>query len=269
MQIRSIPDKGKLAGQESKNGGVVPPPTTLIVDARHPLVPVGETVAVYVWQYPLRLFHWGLVLSIAVLSFTGYYIHNPFIVGQAQRPFLMGWFRFVHEVFGMLLIALFLMRLYMFFAGNRWVRWRQYVPLRAKQFKEMLEVMKFYGFIRPTPISKVGHNPMAAFSYVGLYGLVVVEIVTGLVMFNWLRHSAVLGALVGWIPRVVSFPNLRLIHFFLMFVFIAFGIFHVHLCMLISRVEKRGLMDSIFIGYKVIPADELEEEEKQAAAERA
>ena len=53
---------------------------------------------------------------------------------------------------------------------------------------------------------------------------------------------------------MVSFPNLRLIHFFLMFVFIAFGIFHVHLCMLISREEKRGLMDSIFIGYKVIPA---------------
>jgi hypothetical protein len=36
----------------------------------------------------------------------------------------------------------------------------------------------------------------------------------------------------------------------------------VYLSMLISRAEKRGLMDSIFIGYKVIPEDELEEEEK-------
>ena len=51
----------------------------------------------------------------------------------------------------------------------------------------------------------------------------LVEIVTGLVMFNWLRHSAILGLLVGWIPGLVSIPNLRLIHFFLMFVFIAFG----------------------------------------------
>ena len=240
--------------------------STHMADARHPMLGIGPAVAVYVWQYPIRLFHWGMVLSIVALSFTGYYIHSPFIVGQVRYPFLMGWFRFVHEVFGMLLIALFLLRLYMFFAGNRWSNWRQYVPHRKEQFQEMLQVMKFYGFLRPTPISKVGHNPMAAFSYFGLYGLIAVEIVTGLVMFNWLWHSRILGLLVGWIPRVISFPNLRLIHFCLMFVFLAFGIFHVHLAMLISRAEKRGLIDSIFTGYKVIPAEELEEEEKQAIA---
>jgi len=237
-------------------------------DARHPETKLGPVVALYVWQYPLRLFHWGMVISLAVLSFTGYYIHDPFIVGQVQHPFLMGEFRFVHETFGMIFIALFIMRIYLFFGGNRWVGWRQYVPLSAAQFREMWEVMKFYGFIRPTPISKIGHNAMAAFSYLGIYSLVIVEIVTGLVMFNWLRHSPILGPLVGWIPRFVSFPNLRLIHFLLMFVFIAFGVFHVHLCMLISREEKRGLMDSIFIGYKVIPADELEAEERKAELER-
>jgi Ni/Fe-hydrogenase 1 B-type cytochrome subunit len=236
-------------------------------DTRHPDTKLGPVVALYVWQYPLRLFHWGLVISLAVLSFTGYYIHDPFIVGQLNHPFLMGEFRFVHEVFGMIFIALFVLRLYLFFGGNRWVGWRQYVPLRAAQWKEMWEVSKFYAFIRPTPITKIGHNAMAAFSYLGIYSLVAVEIVTGLVMFNWLRHSPNLGPLVGWIPRIISFPNIRLIHFLLMFVFIAFGVFHVHLCMLISREEKRGLMDSIFIGYKVIPEDELAEEEKKAALE--
>lgn len=237
-------------------------------NARHPEQKLGPVTALYVWQYPLRFFHWALVISIGVLSFTGYYIHNPFIVGQVNHPFLMAWFRFVHEAFGMLFIALFLLRIYLFFGGNRWVGWRQYVPLRREQFKEMWEVMKFYGFIRPTPISKIGHNAIAAFSYLGIYTMVLVEIVTGLVMFNWLRHSPILSALVGWIPRLISFPNLRLIHFFLMFVFIAFGVFHVHLCMLISREEKRGLMDSIFIGYKVIPTNELDEEERKAALER-
>jgi len=236
-------------------------------DARHPETKLGPVVALYVWQYPLRLFHWGLVISLAVLSFTGYYIHDPFIVGQLNHPFLMGDFRFVHEVFGMIFIALFILRIYLFFGGNRWVGWRQYVPLRAAQWREMWEVTKFYAFIRPTPITKIGHNAMAAFSYLGIYSAVAVEIVTGLVMFNWLRHSPILGPLVGWIPRFISFPNLRLIHFLLMFVFIAFGIFHVHLCMLISREEKRGLMDSIFIGYKVIPEDELAEEEKKSALE--
>lgn len=240
-----------------------------VIDARHPLQGIGPTIGVYVWQYPLRLFHWGTVLSIAVLSFTGYYIHDPFIVGQVKYPFLMGWFRFTHETFGMIFLALFLMRLAMFFQGNRWVGWRQYVPLRASQWKEMVNVMKFYAFINPKPVSKIGHNAMAAFSYLGIYAMILLEIVTGLVMYNRLRHSAVLGPLVGWIPNVVNIQNLRLIHFFLMFVFIAFGVFHVHLCMLISRTEKRGLMDSIFIGYKVIPEEELEEEETKAIAERS
>jgi Ni/Fe-hydrogenase 1 B-type cytochrome subunit len=240
-----------------------------LVDSRHPVEEIGPTVGLYVWQYPLRLFHWGMIFSLLALCFSGYYIHDPFIVGQVRYPFLMGWFRFAHETFGMILLALFIMRLALFFQGNRWVGWRQYIPLRSSQFKEMLNVMKFYAFIYPRPVSKIGHNAMAAFSYIGIYSLFLVEIVTGLTLYNRLLHSAFLGFFVGWVPGVISVQNLRLIHFFLMFVFIAFGIFHVHLCMLISRVEKRGLMDSIFIGYKVIPAAELEEEEKQAIAERS
>lgn len=233
-------------------------------EIRHPRVRIGTTIAVYVWQYPLRLVHWGLVLSIAALSFTGYYIHNPFIIGQTKTPFLMGWFRFVHESFGMLFIGLFLVRIYLFFFGDRWVRWKALVPYRKAQFKEMIQVMKFYAFMRPTPVSKVGHNAMAAASYVGIYALVFVEIITGLVMYNWLRHSAILTPLVGWIPRLISIQTIRLIHYFLMFVFIAFGILHVHLCLIVSSAEKRGLLDSIFTGYKNIPVDELEEDDRKA-----
>ena len=54
-----------------------------------------------------------------------------------------------------------------------------------------------------------------------------------------------------------------------MYVFVAFGILHVYLSLLVSRVETRGLMDSIFIGYKVIPVEEIEKEaEKDEAAAR-
>jgi thiosulfate reductase cytochrome b subunit len=97
-----------------------------------------------------------------------------------------------------------------------------------------------------------------------IYSLVLIEILSGLVMFNWLRMSSILTPLLGWIPRVVSLPDIRLIHFCLMFVFIAFGIVHVHLCLTVSRAEKRGLLDSIFTGYKVVPVDELEEDDRKA-----
>jgi len=221
---------------------------------------IEATAPVYVWQYPLRLVHWGIVISIGVLAVTGYYIHDPFIYGLSNRPFLMGGFRFVHETFGMIFIALLLLRIYLFFGGNKWEGWRQYVPLKKEHFREMWEMVKFYTFIRPRPVSKIGHNHLAAISYIGLYGMALVEAVTGLVMYQRLLHNAFLLALVGWIPRFVDIQTLRLIHFFLMYVFIAFGVFHVHLAMLVSRFEKHGLMDSIFIGYKVIPVKEIEEE---------
>lgn len=234
-----------------------------IADHRHPLQPIGQTVGVYVWQYPLRLFHWGMVISIAILSVTGYYIHDPYIVGQVKYPFLMGWIRFVHEAFAMTLIALFIMRIALFFQGNTWVAWRRYVPLKASQWKEMVNVARFYLFINPRPVSRIGHNALAAFAYICIYALLTLEMISGLVLYNNLRHSTFLNYLVGWAQSLVNVQNLRLIHFCLMFVFIAFAVFHIHLSILISRAEKRGLMDSIFIGWKVVPAGELEHETKE------
>lgn len=239
-----------------------------LADSRHAPQPMGSAVAVYVWQYPLRLFHWGMVLSVVALSFTGYYIHDPFIIGQVKYPFLMGYFRFVHELFGMILLALFLMRMALFFIGNDWVAWRRYVPLKSAQWKEMVNVAKFYLFITPRPVSKVGDNALAALSYLGIYVLLFLQIVTGLVLYNNLRHSVLLRFFLGWVPGLVNIQNLRLIHYFLMFVFLAFAVLHVHLAILISRAEKRGLMDSIFIGWKVVPAGELQKEVEATAADR-
>ena len=45
-------------------------------------------VRVYVWQIPVRISHWLIVLSIAVLSFTGFYLYDPFIISRASRAFL-------------------------------------------------------------------------------------------------------------------------------------------------------------------------------------
>ncbi|MDE3198454.1 MAG: Ni/Fe-hydrogenase, b-type cytochrome subunit [Acidobacteriota bacterium] len=234
--------------------------------SRHPRMRIGPTVAVYVWQYPLRLAHWGFVLSIAGLAFTGYYIHNPFIVGQTKTPFLMGWFRFAHEALAGVFITCFFLRMHLMFFGDRWARWRAMVPIGKDRFKEMWEMVKFYLFIRPTPVSRIGHNAVAALSYIAIYALMFVEIVTGLVMYNWLRHSPVLTPLVGWIPGFVNIQTIRLIHFFLMYVFTAFGVIHVHMCLMVSSVEKRGLIDSIFTGYKNVPVDELEEDDRKAIA---
>ena len=45
-----------------------------------------------------------------------------------------------------------------------------------------------------------------------------------------------------------------------MFVFFAFVIFHVYASVLVSLEEENGLLDSIFSGWKFVPAGELRRE---------
>src|SRR5512133_563417 len=82
---------------------------------------------VYVWELPVRVAHWTIVLTLIVLSFTGYYIHHPFLAGSGgpgHPGFTMGQMRFIHEAAGFVFIAAVLFRIYWAFAGNRYAQWR-------------------------------------------------------------------------------------------------------------------------------------------------
>ena len=91
-----------------------------VSEGTHPLIHEENLVRVYVWETPVRVTHWVIVLAIAVLSFTGYYLYNPFIISRGSSVFLMATMRFVHELTGFVFIAAVLVRLYWFFKGNRW-----------------------------------------------------------------------------------------------------------------------------------------------------
>src|ERR1035438_7420257 len=95
--------------------------------------PAFPTVRVYVWELPVRVSHWIIFLSVIVLSVTGYFIHNPFIVARSSTTFLMATIRFIHEITGFVFIAAFLLRLYWFFMGNSWANWRGFVPVHRRQ----------------------------------------------------------------------------------------------------------------------------------------
>jgi Ni/Fe-hydrogenase 1 B-type cytochrome subunit len=84
----------------------------------HRPYPTTLPVRTYVWELPVRVSHWFIVLPIAVLSFTGYYMHNPFIVAKSDTTFLMARLRYIHLVAGSVLISAFLLRMYWFFVGN-------------------------------------------------------------------------------------------------------------------------------------------------------
>lgn len=229
--------------------------------------PGFPTVRVYVWELPVRISHWFIFLPIVVLSFTGYYIHNPFIVAKTSTTFLMATMRFIHEIAAFVFISAFLLRLYWFFMGNNWANWRAFVPIHRRQWRGMGGMVAYYSFLRKDLAHHVGHNALAAMTYLLMFTFMLIEIITGLTLYTQVRGKWVLGWLFGWIPRVIDIQHIRLLHFCIMFAFFAFVIHHVYSAVLVSWEERNGLIESIFTGYKFVPKAELEEDAVQSKAD--
>ena len=168
--------------------------------------------------------------------------------------------RFAHVVSGFVLTGAFVVRFYWFFRGNFWSRWYAYIPIRRRQWQGIRDMLEFYSFLRFDPGMCVGHNPLAALSYFVVYLLILVEILTGLALYDQVLNNPVLHQLIGWLPLLLALSYLRLIHYSLMFVFFAFVIFHVYASILVSNEEESGLLDSIFSGWKFVPAGDLRQE---------
>ncbi len=207
---------------------------------------------VYVWEFPVRLTHWLNVLSVAVLSFTGYYIGNPFIHAVYTEQYIMGWFRFLHFVAAYLFTASMFVRIYWMIAGNEYSNWRVFNPFKAGKFSELVETIKFYLFLKKEPPRIKGHTALATYVYLGLFILFIVQILIGFALYSQ-SHVGVFWKLMGgWMLIFFSPQTLTLYHHLIMWLIIAFAIAHVYLGWFLDRQEKCGVMSSIFSGYKTV-----------------
>jgi Ni/Fe-hydrogenase 1 B-type cytochrome subunit len=227
-----------------------------------------DLVRVYVWQWPVRIFHWMVVLSLLVLTITGFYMHRPFLVETSPRAWAMGTMRFVHEIFGFILISALLLRLYWFFAGNEWARWRAWVPLTKEQRLSIRSMVLYYSYRRREPEPEIGHNSLAAETYLVVLILLFIECLTGLVLYGVVSGSHFLRVTVGWIPHIIDIQYIRFWHYFITFCFMAFIIHHVYSAVLVAMEEKNGLMESIFTGWKFVQRSLLQKEQKAQTRSR-
>ena len=238
-----------------------------MADAAQPIIKPGilsaadeKLIPVYVWEWPVRITHWVFFLSIVVLSFTGYYMYDPFVISRGSRAYVMGTMRFIHEVTAFVFIAAFLLRLYWFFRGNKWARWQQFLPIGREQRLDLRGQVKYYLFVRPKHVSRIGHNPLAGATYSVIFALMLLEILTGLALYNRILDSKVLGFFISWLPSLINIQYLREIHFLIMFALGAFLIHHVYSAVLIGIEERSGLVDGMFCGYKYFPQEILDED---------
>ncbi len=220
---------------------------------------------VYVWELPVRIFHWANAAAIVALCVTGYLIGNPPAIQHATAPtdnYWFGWIRFIHFAAAFAFILNFLVRLYWAFVGNSFARWNNYLPLSRRQWRGIFDTTKVDVFLlSPKPVYDIGHNSLAAFTYFGVFLLFIVQTVTGMAMFCVATNN-IFAPFFSWVLlQLGGFLVMRQIHHIAMWAFILFTIAHVYLVFYHDYIERNGVASSIIGGWKFVHEDLAEEYE--------
>jgi Ni/Fe-hydrogenase 1 B-type cytochrome subunit len=211
---------------------------------------------VYVWELPVRIYHWVNAACVLTLVATGIIIGRPLALqvgGEASFSYWFGTVRFVHFVAAFLFFFNFLFRIYWGFVGNRHADWRNFIPHNRRQLHEVSEVLKIDILqVKHGEIESVGHNTLAGFTYFLTFLAFMFQSVTGFGMYSAMS-DAWLPRLFAWIvPLMGGDFAVRQWHHIMMWSFIIFSMVHVYLCFYHDYIEGRGVISSMAGGWKFV-----------------
>lgn len=216
---------------------------------------------VYVWEFPVRLFHWVNATGILLLMVTGFLIGNPQVLirsNEAYQQYWFGWVRFIHFASAYVVFFNFLFRVYWGFVGNQFARWSNWFPVNKEQLLDMWETvridilqLKLKGKI------SVGHNYLASLTYIGLFILFLFEVCSGFALYSSMSGSFIPKLFTWMVPLMGGDANVRIWHHMVMWAFVLFSIIHVYLTFYHDYVEGRGDMSSMLGGWKFEKDEDL------------
>lgn len=167
--------------------------------------------SVLVWDFPVRVFHWLLVIS-----FTGAWLTSE---GEA--------FQLIHYAFGYSACAIILFRIIWGIVGTRYARFTEFVKGPAETWQHIKSLLVGKQAVSP------GHNPVGALVMISLVILILLIDLTG----YWIVKD-VLGSLMSGAHEAIS--NLAF----------GFVLLHVAAAIIMSFVQKENLVKSMFTGIK-------------------
>lgn len=212
---------------------------------------------VYVYEAPVRLWHWVNAFAILALALTGYFIGRPLpsVPGEASANFLMGYIRFVHFAAGQILAVAMILRVYWAFVGNAHARQIFYVPFWSRRFwKEWLHEVRWYAFLTRKPMKYIGHNPLAQSAMFLMFTLpLVFMIVTGFALYSeGAGRDSWQYALFGWVFSI--WPNSQDIHTFHrlgMWVILVFVMVHVYVAVREDIMSRQSIISTMISGERL------------------
>ena len=195
----------------------------------------GPYQPVYVYEAPVRFWHWTMMLCMIVLGVTGYLIARPLpaIGGEATFSYFFATVRMIHFIAAMLFAVLFLLRLVWAIVGNRHARSIFLPPVWSGEWwSGLAHQMAYYLFLKKEPHHWVGHNPLAQIAMFAMFVLGTFVIVfTGLALFaeqsGW---GSVWMNTFGWVNVMLGGSQMvRTVHHLAMWWLALFALVHVYM----------------------------------------
>ena len=218
--------------------------------------------AVYVYEAPVRIWHWINAACIMVLFVTGYLIGSPPGTGSGEPSahYLFGWIRFFHFTAGQLVVVGFAFRLYWSFMGNDHSREIFRPPFRSREFWDgVRHEMRWYAMIEKAPRKYSGHNPLAILSmhFLFVWGIGFM-ILTGLALYG---EGEGTGMIHWWITKPVLwfFSNsqeVHTLHHLGMWAIVIFTIVHIYAAIREDIMSRQSIMSSMFSGWRTFRDEE-------------
>ena len=222
---------------------------------------VRRITSVYVYEAPLRIWHWTNALAIVVLIATGYFIGSPppSMPGEAFDTFLFGYIRFAHFTAGYILGIGFLGRIYWAIAGNHHARQLFYFPFwRGRWWSEVFYEIRWYLFMESQPKKYVGHNPLAQLAMFCFMTLgLTFMIVTGFALYaEGQQAGGWADTVFGWvIPLFGSSMTLHTFHHLGMWWIICFMIIHIYVAIREDIMSRQSIVSTMISGHRTFKDD--------------
>jgi len=213
----------------------------------------GNTV--YVYEAPVRAWHWINVLCIITLCITGWFIASPLpsVSGEASENFLMGYIRFVHFAAGYIFAIGLLVRLYWAFAGNHHAKQLFRLPVTDSEWwAGMFKEIRWYLYLEKQPNKYIGHNPLGhlfMFCAITLGGTFM--IVSGFALYG---EGAQAGSwsnvlFTSWvIPLFGQSQTVHTWHHFIAWGIVVFVILHVYTAIREDIMSRQTMISAMIDG---------------------
>ncbi|WP_299629191.1 Ni/Fe-hydrogenase, b-type cytochrome subunit [uncultured Tateyamaria sp.] len=227
------------------------------------LATITRNSSVYVYEAPVRLWHWINALAILVLCVTGYLIGSPpptMIIAEATYQFVFGYIRFAHFAAGMIMTVGFFGRIYWAFVGNSHARQMFKLPLfNGKWWAEVWGEARWYMFLEKKPKKYVGHNPLAQiamffFMTVGMTFMIV----TGFALYSeGVGRDGILDTVFGPLLDLVGGSQMmHQIHHLGMWAIVVFIIIHIYAAVREDIMSRQTMVSTMISGTRTFKDDD-------------